>query len=334
MTPDEFDVTVRDAIALLHDLPRDVAAKRQAKDSFALFRARHPAADPHLVVDQPPGAREVDFDILLKHPAGSSLALALRPDGNPWAAHYADHWDAPWVVAAGDTMLSIQWAITSFHWLSREDPGLKARLEEDAIVCHRLEAQRYEVSDDALQEAVDDFRRFHGLEDEARMQRWLGEMGMSAERFFSLVHGALEARRVRDEVTRDGIGAYFAAHRTAFDRTLLARAECTDLAAADATTALARTRGLGGIRADELEALPIRRLSIERGFARDLPEPLRDAAVGATHVLGGSRPVVAQLLARTPSLMDPETRAAVRQALFGEWVAAERARLGIRWFGV
>lgn len=334
MTPAPFDLAVREAIELLRQLPRGVDAKRRAKEAFERFRAQHAGADPLLVVDQPPGTRELDFDILLRDPSGASLALALRPDGNPWAAHYADHWDAPWVVSAGDTFLSIQWAITSFHWMSHEDPGLKARLEEDAIVCHRLEAQQFDVSDDALQEAVDNFRRVHGLEDETRLQEWLSEMGMTSERFITLVHGAVEARLVRDEVTRDRIDPYFASNPSAFDRTVTLRAECADRMGAEEVAALARSRGLGDCRALELAALPIRRMSTERGFARDLPEPLRGAAIGATHVSDVGRPVVSQLLERTGARLDEETRFAVRDAVFAEWVAAERTRVGIRWYGV
>jgi putative peptide maturation system protein len=334
MTQSEFDSTVGAAVALLRDLPRGVNARRAAQDAFERFREQHAAADPLLVVDHQPGARELDFDVLLRDPSGASLALALRPDGNPWAAHYADHWDAPWVVGAGDSYMSIQWAITSFHWMSRENPGYKARLEEDAIVCHRLESQRYVVTDDALQQAVDDFRHVHGLEDEAAMRAWLAEMGMTEDRFFSLVHGAVEARLVRDDVTQGRVEPYFAAHQASFDRTVVARVECGDDAAADAIVALARSRGLGALSASELAALPVRRLAVERVFARALPGPLRDAAPGATHVEGGRRPNVFQVLERIPARPDEETLFEARDAVFGEWVAAERERVGVRWFGV
>ena len=164
MTANAAERALLDAVEMLRSLPRAPGSKREAREAFERFRAAHASADPFLVIDHPPAAREVDFDVLLKDPAGGAIAVALRREGDPWAAHYADQWDAPWVVSAGDTFISVQWAVTSFSWAARSDPGLKARLEEDAIVCHRLEARTYQVSDEALQDAVDDFRRVHGLE--------------------------------------------------------------------------------------------------------------------------------------------------------------------------
>src|SRR5688500_826337 len=60
-----FDQALRDAIALLRDVPRRRGEVQSAKRRFAAYQELHPDVPARLAVELPPGEERADYDVLL-----------------------------------------------------------------------------------------------------------------------------------------------------------------------------------------------------------------------------------------------------------------------------
>jgi putative peptide maturation system protein len=335
LVSDVFERAVASGISLLRVLPRERGSIGEARSRFADFANAHASLRAELAVDLEPGRDLAAYDMLLGHPDGGTVALSWRPDhASPWLADYAEHWAANYVVSVGDAHLTVQDALTSLRISGREDAGLLDRLVEETITRKAVVDRGVDCTPEEAQDALDSVRRSLGLHTAAATHAWLRTVGWSEHEFASLVAGGLRVRKVRDVIVGDGVDAHFAAHRARFDIVRVCTVETWDRALArrlaeDATAAdlLAATERLSEGEADRVD---VRVRSIR---ARELPAELRDLPAGVTAELSrpGDRFQVAQLLSRRAATLDAATRAAVGDALFGEWLDDQRKSAEVRW---
>src|SRR5689334_17028094 len=87
----DFGMVLASAVDFLRELPRSDTEIATARRQSATWAASHPQLSARLVVDVPPGSVNVNFDVLLDHPDGGTVAISFAPDGDlPWSVYYAD----------------------------------------------------------------------------------------------------------------------------------------------------------------------------------------------------------------------------------------------------
>jgi putative peptide maturation system protein len=331
------DVPLADAIALLQALPRERARLPEARGRFHEFRRDHPGLRADLLVDQSAGSPRVDFDLLLGHPAGGTLALAWRADdGVPWNVEYADHWTANLVLAVNRRPVTVQQALMFLRFTARTQPDLMTELVEQQLIDEVIEADPTPVSGEALQAAADRFRRENGLHGADATRRWLQEMGLTVERFEELLAWAVRREQLEEQVTAEGIAPYFEAHRARFDRVSFVRVGGLDDATARRLAVAARRVGLlataqAAVGSDGASRLDIR---LATGHAFELPAWLAAAPAGAVVGPADGEGALAEVLSRSPAVLDVPTRWAIRSLLFRQWLRERRERAAVLWHGL
>src|SRR4051812_25408887 len=120
-----FDVALMHGILLLRGLPRRREEGAEARKGMDSFRTAPPGGRADLLVDKPPASRKVDYDLLLTHPDGGTVALTWRADeGIPWSVQYADHWAANYVVTVDADHVTVQEALLALKLAGRRHPDL------------------------------------------------------------------------------------------------------------------------------------------------------------------------------------------------------------------
>ena len=331
--PAAFRAALADAADTLAALPRRRGAVDDARERVARLAAAHPAVRVDVAVQLAPASNEADYDLLLGHPDGGTLALTYRPDrGSPWFVDYADHWAANYVLTVGDLPLTVQQALTALQVRGAESPGLIESLIDDVLVEQEMERDRPEVTPDEAQAAVNAFRAARGLHSAAATHAWLARLGWSVELFQSLIENGVRARKLRERVTANDVEPYFHAHRRDFALVRLFRVETPTAHTAREIAERAAEQGLLGAVERGGGGRVAGTLSTAR--AHELPPELADAPVGyiAGPALARGRHWVAEVLARDEvTLDDAATRSAVRDVLFRRWLDAQREGRAVRW---
>jgi putative peptide maturation system protein len=341
MPPSRFDESLGAAVALLRELPRGRRDVDEARRRVSAFRAANGPLRADLVVDQPPASTAVDYDLLLDHPEGGTVALSWRrdDDGTPWLVDYSDHWASNFVVSVGETHLTIEQALAALRLRQRHEPGLMEELLREAVIASALASDPPEVTAEELQRAADDFRRANRLFGAEATHRWLASVGLTAESWRALLRGGVQARKLSERVTAGQLESYFAEHRADFDtvryvRLSFAGEEEARRAAAEALMGGGLLGRVTAMMADETGAE-----SVQGSFgaepASELPPELAGATPGdlVGPVPDGARYWIAEVVARTPapSLDNERTRRAVQARLFQRWVEEQCASQGVRW---
>ncbi|WP_182897855.1 TIGR04500 family putative peptide maturation system protein [Microbispora sp. H10830] len=318
------------AVELLRGLPRTrdgVAAARRAAERW---RADHPDVRAQLVTDVRPGSPIVDYDLVLGHPAGGTVALtAPADDGVPWTVDHSTHWASGRVLTVDGRELLIQNALLTLRARAERDPAVQEELV-DHCVLEDLIAREPEPAPEELQEASDAYRLRRGLRTRERMLRWLGEVGLTQEAYDNHIHGLALKRRVRARIERETARDYLERHPEEFDQVwaVWATGSAERLAGLAASGEPLAALGTAVLSRGDLDVTAAVRV------ARELPEPLRDAAAGAAvgpasygagHLLGVIRE------RRPADLTDPATLAAAGRAGFAAFMAARRAAAEITW---
>ncbi len=322
-----FGTAVESGVRLLRSLPRRRADVEEARGTAAAWAAAHPQLEPQLVVDVRPGTPVVDYDLLLTHPDGGTVALsAPDEDGVPWLIDHSTHWAAGQLVSVDDVHLSVAQALTMLRSLSRRDVTPYEEIVDQCLIIAEVQGDDAPLDDAELQTVADEFRRGRGLIGRAATLAWLADVGMSPSMFESYIVGIARRRRFRQRKESELASAYLAAHRADFDRVralwVVSPEKCT---AATPQELLALVPGL---REAEV-TIDVRR-------ARDLPAELVDEAGTSAGTVVGPLPhggafFTGAVLEREPAGDDPETLTAAGRAAFDEWLAERRRRATIQW---
>lgn len=334
--PAAFADVLAEAVELLRALPRRRPDVPHARRSVERWRAAHPETRAQLVADVRPGSPLVDYDLVLDHPGGGSVALtAPADDGVPWTVDHSTHWASGVLLAVDGQELLIQNALLTLRARTAGEPSIQQELI-DYCVMEALVALEPDPTPEELQEASDAYRRRRGLLSRDQMLRWLEEVGLTGPAYDNHIHGLALRRRVRARVERETARDQLRRDPAAFDRVSAVwatgpEARLSALAAhEDPLLALAGTllEPPGDEPGAELTVTAARRV------ARELPEPLRGAAAGAVvgpvpygrdHLVG----VVRERLPAAPE--DPATLAAAGRAGFAAFMAERRAAATVIW---
>lgn len=326
-----FPETLAEAVELLRGLPRRRAGVDQARRSVAEWRAAHPDSRAQLVVDARPGSPVVDYDLLLEHPDGGTVAVtASTEDGVPWTVDHSTHWAASKVVAVDGLQLSVQTALLTLRALADRDRTLQDDLIDHCLLVLAA-AEEPDPSQEELQQASDDFRRRRGLHTAVAMRHWLEEVNLTPDAYQNHLYSLAKMRRFRTRLESESAKSYFADHSAEFDR----------VSAVWAVGPQARLAELAG-DGDPFAALaaavarPSGELTVhvaERA-ARELPAPLREAALGVPvgPVAHGEAYLFGALCDRRPAEPVAGTLAAAGRAAFAAFLARRRAEAVIEWF--
>jgi peptidylprolyl isomerase len=289
-----------------------------------------------LVVDQPPGSLRADYDLLLGDPTGGSMALSWRPDdGEPWSVSYAEHWAANFVVSIDGEGVTVQQALLALRRSATAHPDLLAELVNQRLLLRAIEREQPPVADDELQDAADRFRRANGLHSAAESWRWLERMGLTQEQFEAMLTLTEQGRKIKECVAAERLDTAFEAHRADYDQVQLLEVQASTPALAEQLAIEARTVGLLAAAEARLRTMPATSLegTFRRRYASALPPTLRAAATG--EIVGPygqpQRTLVAQVYCREAARLDGETRSAVEDAVFQEWLAQQQNAATVEW---
>ncbi|WP_248964192.1 TIGR04500 family putative peptide maturation system protein [Sphaerisporangium perillae] len=321
----DFGAVLESGVELLRRLPRRRARVEEARRAAAEWGNEHPAAGAQLVVDVRPGTPVVDYDLLLAHPGGGTVALTAPSDeGVPWLIEHSTHWAAGQLVSVDDVHLSVAQALTMLRSLSRRDMTPHDEIVDQCLILNEVMSDDEPLTTEDLQAAADEFRRGRGLYDRAATVAWLEQMGMSPAQFEEYIGGIARRRRFRRRKEAELAPEYLAGHRSRFDR-------------ARAVWAVGSERWTAATPAELLAMLPAStgeaQVTIGDRWAGELPEPLRDAEAGAVAgpVEQGTGFFTGAVLNRRPAEDDAETLAAAGRAAFAAWLAERRGRASIEW---
>lgn len=326
-----FPETLAEAVELLRGLPRRRAGVEQARRSVAEWRVAHQDSRAQLVVDVRPGSPVVDYDLLLDHPDGGTVAVtASTEDGVPWTVDHSTHWAASKVMAVEGLQLSVQTALLTLRALAGRDRTLQDDLIDHCLLVLAA-ADEPDPSQEELQQASDDFRSRRGLHSAAAMRRWLEEVNLTPDAYQNHLYSLAKMRRFRTRVESESAKTYFADHAAEFDRV-------TAVWAVGPHGQLAELAGDGDPFAALAGAVarPSGELTVhvaERA-ARELPAPLREAARGVPvgPVAFGEAFLLGAVRDRRPAEPDAGTLAAAGRAAFAAFLAGRRAEADIEWF--
>ncbi|NUW34447.1 TIGR04500 family putative peptide maturation system protein [Nonomuraea sp. SMC257] len=328
--------TLASGAALLRSLQRrrsGVADARRAADAWA---ARHRDANARLVVDRRPGSPVVDYDLLLDHPDGGTIALSAPPeDGVPWLIDHSTHWAAGHLVSVDGVHVSVPQALTMLRSLSGRDASPYQEIVDQCLLAAAGDDGEPVGAAD-LQATADEFRRGRGLRDRASTLAWMAAAGMSGEQFEAYIEGIARRRRFRREKEAELAQGHLAAAPGDFARvravwvTGAEKVVAGDVA--ELFGALGSVGGPGSI--GEPGAVGDVVVTVGVRWESDLPEALRGAppgrVVGPEQAPGGGF-LTGAVLSRTPAVADAETLEAAGRAAFACWLAERRAAATIEW---
>ena len=331
-----FESALQAALALLRELPRARADTDDARRRFEALRAAYPGVRARLLEDRPPGKERVEYDVLLVHPAGGTVAVTFRhDDGVPWAVAHAEHWATSHVVSVDGSEVTTQEALIFLKMAGDQQPDLMERLVAEKLVALAVQADMPVPSEEETRAAAEELRESEGLQSEETFGARLREWGITKQAFHRMVREALRRRAFRELVTGGEIEPYFDAHRDELTRIRCVRATAETTEAAERLARGARRAGLAAAVADL--ALDRRagdvKMEIATHIAGDLPASVATATPG--EVVGPlgceGEWMVFEVLDRGPAVLDDETRDAVQESLFRRWIAERRSRAAVVW---
>ncbi|MEV4113713.1 TIGR04500 family putative peptide maturation system protein [Nonomuraea sp. NPDC049695] len=316
----DFARALESGADLLRSLPRRRAGVPEARQAAARWAELHPVVRAQLVVDQRPGTPVVDYDLILDHPDGGTVALSAPPeDGVPWLIDHSTHWAAGHLVSVDDVHVSLPQALTMVRSLSRRDASPYQEIVDQCLLAAAGDSGApVEAAD--LQATADEFRRGRGLRDRAATLAWMAAAGMSGEQFEAYIAGIARRRRFRLDKETELAGAYLAAHQEDFARVKAVWATGPEkVAAGDLFDVSAHGEAV---------------VTVTTRWEGELPGMLRGTPVG--RVVGpeeapGGGFLTGAVLSRSPVVEDAETLAAAGRAAFAGWLAERRAAAKVEW---
>ncbi|WP_182876734.1 TIGR04500 family putative peptide maturation system protein [Microbispora sp. H10670] len=325
-----FDAALTEAVDLLRTLPRRRDAVPEARRAVAEWRATRPATRAQLVADVRPGSPIVDYDLVLAHPDGGSVALtAPADDGVPWTLDHSTHWASGRVVTVDGFALLIQNALLTLRTRTERDSTMQEELIDYCILSD-MAGREPPPTQEELQQASDAYRVRNGLRSRADMMRWLTDVGLNETAYTHHIFGLALKQRVRARIEQETARDYLERNPSEFDHVWALWAEGPE----DRLTELA---GAPDPVAALIQALSSRdRITVTTadGPALDLPEPMRTAPAGAVTgpVPHGKGHLLGVVRERRPAdLADPRTLAAAGRAGFAEYMAERRAKAAVTW---
>ncbi|GAA3605954.1 hypothetical protein GCM10022419_108480 [Nonomuraea rosea] len=297
------------------------------------FRATYPQARTRLVAQREEFDGSLHHALLIKDGDGATISLS-------WCADRALPWPLRGVHRAGEHLLlrvnGIQTPVAraiaclDFIW---DESALADRLVADSLVREELEETREPLSDAALQEAMDAFRRARALLTGEATRAWMERNRISHQELEELV--ALEAAvaALRSRVAAGRVAEWFAEHGRELDVARVARAVfVAEPAVPDAAGFLdtvERAFADGSARPGEVFAT-LRRGDLDGAMAERIFEAPPGTIAGPFPVEHGH--LLVKVLAVEPAVLDETVRDLAERRIFSDWIEERRNSAKIEWF--
>ncbi|MEU8196734.1 TIGR04500 family putative peptide maturation system protein [Microbispora amethystogenes] len=336
------DHLLNDALAFLRRVSG--AEPADARRLLGDLRAGHPDVPMRLVWqrDHPGGSHH--YDLLITAPDGT-VSVAFAPArAVPWPLRGSQGAGEQVVVRVDGVDVRMEQAMAVLDGLWG-DSSLAARLVNAALVEQELEREPVELSAEELQEAMDAFRRARGLLTVRATRDWMAERGLDHASLETIVHQEAAIARLRRRVATDGAAGRFAADRDGHDRLSVLRLRYPHLEAARTAAVRLRDRDTRAETfaqaAEEARVETFAKIAAEAfEYGADVRPALvyrrelgpEAAGAGAGDVLGGGpEPLVTCVLEVRPAVLDDETRRAIENRIFDDWLARRRAEASVEW---
>lgn len=337
-----------DALDFLFAAQRDHLDLAGAQRRFRQLRERHPDVVMELLWEEERYAGTVHYDVLLRPPGGGTVSLGFAAErAVPWLLRTAQHSHECDVARVNSQTLDIQ-TVVSYLDLLWGDTHLMQQMVDDMLVDEGIAQYGIEASPSEAQRAMDELRASLGLHSAADTARWMERHSVSHDRLEWIASRGAAAAALRERViSDDAVTRYLEQHATNVDAVQMARFRMPD--AAEARDAVA---AITGGHADFFEMAQRRFLATGADGGRAGGGELFATAtrgslsVAQAEQLFGAEPGdvvgpvesgdgydVVRILAVTRARPDdPAARAAARQALFADWLAARRESASVEWF--
>jgi putative peptide maturation system protein len=321
---------------------REDVRPEQAMACFRLLQERHREMEMDLVWEEETYSQAVHYDALLRLPGQGTVSLGFCPDrAVPWPLRRAHHSREKDLVRVNSQTLTVERAMTHLDIMGNE-ARITTSLVNLCLVQEAIEKRAIELSNAELQQAMDAFRKRHGLYSAQDTYRWLEQHGITHERLEQEIAAQALPAKLRDQVAEGRVEAHFDRHRSDFDTAHLARFRVAEEARAQRLYEqirggaveffeaaqrefLAGENGAGG---DLFVAVQRRQISAEQAAVIFAASP--GEVVGPLR--SGEGYDIVRVLRIDRAHLDEPTRAAVKEVLFGDWLAERQQEATIEWF--
>ncbi|QYC45524.1 hypothetical protein Nocox_39905 [Nonomuraea coxensis DSM 45129] len=297
------------------------------------FRAAYPRARTRLVAQREEFDGSLHHALLIKDGDGATISLSWCPDrALPWPLRGVHRAGEHLLLRVNGVETPVARAIAclDFIW---DESALADRLIADSLVREELEETREPLSDAALQEAMDAFRRARGLLTVEATRAWMDHHRISHQELEELVAVEAAVAALRARVAEGRVEGWFAEHGAQLDVARVARAvfvtEPAVPGAADFLPTVERAFADGSALPGEVFAT-LRRGDLERETAERIFGAAPGTVAGPFPVAGGH--LLVKVLAVEPAVLDATVRGLVERRIFSEWIEERRNAAKIEWF--
>jgi putative peptide maturation system protein len=335
-------VSLGEVLEYLWALSRDQVRPEDALRRLRDLRKVYAECGVDLLWEEDPYSKTIHYDVLLHIEGEGSVSLSVCPQGEtPWPLRGVQRSRERDLVRVNRETVDVMSAIAVID-VMRDKTQVMAQLVSQCLIHAAVRDRALEVSDGEIEAVVDRFRRRRGLYGIEQTHEWLAQRGMTPEDLYSLLAGEAAKIKLREEIAEGRIEEYFASHESEFDTARLARLRVRgeeeagrlydQLSAAELDFFEAAQRQfLGDMQPSASELLIV----VRRG---QMPPAYSDAIfrAGAGELLGpfqnGDEYEILRVLQISRARIDEDTREAVKDRLFEEWLERERQKATVEWF--
>ncbi|MFD1811639.1 TIGR04500 family putative peptide maturation system protein [Rhodococcus gannanensis] len=333
VTADDSPTTLlADALGLLRRLdPREAGAERALEP----LRACHPGSRMRLLRHREAVDESVHFGLLITEPGAGTTTLSWTPEhAVPWSLRGSQRTAESMLLRVNGEPLAIEEAMGYLDVLW-EETQLLERLVTVCLVRQELAERPVRLDPEALQHAMDAFRRARGLLTPDATGEWMRERGLGIEALEDLVEREAAIAELKARILAER-----PVDRSELDRARIVRVRFTERSLADAFVAMVRGRtGACDVRAVASAAAGAFAVASAVTGTEFLEVPANSVGRSAAGtVLGphadgdGDGWTVTQVVAVFPATPGPRTDRQVADLAFERWVADRRRDARIEWF--
>jgi putative peptide maturation system protein len=340
--------SIGDALNAALTLLREASVSRMGagdlRAAMEQLQRQHPALELDLAAAPNDFDGSQDLHLLIAGLVEGTVSMAYDPpEALPWPLRGLQRWSNDLLGTVDGHPVTVGEAMVLVECLGTDVPVIR-RIVDNAVLKRELRRRGVRPDDREVAEAAEALRRTLGLYRGEAFRAWLGERGMSEEVFLNQARDAAALQILRRQVVgaEGEAEAYFRAHPDIFATVTLALSsypdegrarEALQVPADDSSSALPAV-----LRALEVPEATGVLVTVTRSRICRLPP---EQAEALTNPRQGDRRgplrtrtgwVVAQVLELAPARFDDETRRAVEDVLFGEWLSARRRAARIQWY--
>jgi putative peptide maturation system protein len=196
------------ALGRLAAAQQDRLPPEQAQRVVDTLRQAAPGLHVNLIWNQRPYDHAIAYTLLLRDPQQGTVSISYAPNGNvPWPLRAAQPWRERDLLRVNGVTLSVEEACSMIDVLWSES-RLQLTLIDACLIEEQLRSAPPSISDDDIEEAMDAFRRTHGLLEEEQTVHWLRDRGLTLDDLERIAKRAASIRALRRAVAEDRIEVF------------------------------------------------------------------------------------------------------------------------------